>query len=98
MYYFIFYHSKTAKMNTHHEEHPYYLVTDSDMEFIYRCIGTAIYIMVAYMVYYHYNVIIKMIVFVMLTGIILYCMVAFFKFLDHIQPNIVDQNDPPHFD
>lgn len=84
-------------MNTQLEETPYYLVTDSDLEFIYRCIGTAIYIMVAYMVYYHYNTIIKIIAFIFLTGIILYCMIGVFKFLDHIQPQI-DQNDPPHFD
>lgn len=89
--------SNIAKMNAHREEQPYYLVTDSDLDFIYSCLVTAIYIIVAYMVYYHHETIVKIIAFVVFTNFVLYCMVALFKFLDNIQAQL-NEIDPPHFD
>jgi len=66
----------------------HYLENDADLEFIYKCIATIIYIFVVYMVYYHYMLIAKLIVLVTVTSFILYHMVALFKILDNIHINM----------
>jgi len=75
-------HAAAIEMN--HLQEPRYIVTDSDIEFMYKCAATAIYIIVAYMVYYHYNLLIQLLAFVFITIFVLYHMVHLFKILDTI--------------
>lgn len=75
-------HAAAIEMN--HPEEQQYNITDSDIELMYKCAATAIYIIVAYMVYYHYNLLIKILSFIFLTIFILYHMAHLFKILDTI--------------
>lgn len=66
------------------DQSPYYLVTDSDLEYLYKCAALIIYIFVLYMVYYYYELCIKIIACIMLTYVVLFHMVKLFKTINQI--------------
>lgn len=75
-------HASTIELNR--PQQPTYNITESYIEFIYKCIATTIYIIVVYMVYYHYNLLIQLLTFVFITIFVLYHIINIFKILNII--------------
>jgi len=76
--------SESQSQDQSQDQSPYYLVTDSDLEYLYKCAALIIYIFVLYMVYYYYELCIKIIACIMLTYVVLFHMVKLFKTINQI--------------
>jgi hypothetical protein len=66
----------------HQADDEYYLVNENDLLYIYGCVGSLIYLFVAYAVYHYYLEIINIVMFTGVVMFFVYCILALCFALD----------------